>query len=182
MGNLIKFSLILIVVVQFCDSVRPSLWMHLPHTACSLFSRNSQDCRPSFGPSQPSYVLRLSRVFLRWCCSVTKSCLTPRDLMDCSIPGSPVFHYHPVYSNPCPLSRWCYPTISSSATPFSFCLQSLPASGSLSVSQLFAVRGPTDWSFSFSNSPSNEYSGLISFRIDWFDLHAVWSYVFTPFP
>ena len=139
MGNLIKFSMILIVV-QFCDSVRPSLWMHLPHTACSLFSRNSQDCRPSFGPSQPSYVLRLARVFLR-CCSVTKSCLTPRDLMDDSIPGSPVLHYHPVYSNPCPLSWWCYPTISSSATPFSFCLQSFPASGSFPMSWLFASGG-----------------------------------------
>ena len=42
------------------------------------------------------------------------------------------------------------------------------------------IRWPKEWSF--SNSPSNEYSGLISFRIDWFDLHAVWSYVFTPFP
>ena len=35
------------------------------------------------------------------------------------------------------------------------------------------IRWPKDWSFSFSNSPSNEYSGLISFRIDWFDLLAV---------
>ena len=35
------------------------------------------------------------------------------------------------------------------------------------------IRWPKDWSFSFSISPSNEYSGLISFRIDWFDLHAV---------
>ena len=104
--------------------------MHLPHTACSLFSRNSQDCRPSFGPSQPSYVLRPSGVFLRWCCSVTKSCLTPCDLMDCSIPASLVLHYDPVYSNPCPLSRWCYLTISSSATLF-FCLQLFQWVGSL---------------------------------------------------
>ena len=35
------------------------------------------------------------------------------------------------------------------------------------------IRWPKDWSFSFSISPSNKYSGLISFRIDWFDLHAV---------
>ena len=119
MGNLAKFSLILIVV-QFCDSVRSYLWMHLPHTACSLFSRNSQDCTPSFGPSQPSYVLRLSHVFLRCCCSVTKSCLTLCDLMDCSMPGSPVLHYRPVYSNSCPLSRCCYLTIPSSATPSPF--------------------------------------------------------------
>ena len=47
-----------------------------------------------------------------------------------------------------------------------------PASGSFPVNQLF-VHVAKYWSFSFSNSPSNEYSGLISFRIDWFDLLAV---------
>ena len=68
------------------------------------------------------------------------------------------------------LSQWCHPTISSSVTSFSSCPQSLPASGSFPVSWLYASK---DWSFSFSISPSNEYSGLISFRIDWFDLLAV---------
>ena len=43
-----------------------------------------------------------------------------------------------VYSDSCPLSRWCHPTISSSVVPFSSCLQSFPASGSLQMSQLFA--------------------------------------------
>ena len=141
MGNLAKFSLILLVVVQFCDSVRPYLWMNLPHTFCSLFSRNSQDYTPSFGPSQPSYVLRLSHVFLRCCCSVTKLCLTLCDLMDCSMPGSPVLHCRPVYSTSCPLSRCCYLTIPSSATPFSFCLPSFPASGSFPMSWLFSSGG-----------------------------------------
>ena len=42
------------------------------------------------------------------------------------------------YSNSCPLSQWCHPTISSSVTPFSSCLQSFPASGSLPMSQFFA--------------------------------------------
>ena len=46
-----------------------------------------------------------------------------------------------VYSNSCPLSRWCYPTISSSDIPFFFCLQSFPASGSLPMSQFFASGG-----------------------------------------
>ena len=50
------------------------------------------------------------------------------------------------------------------------CLRSFPASGSLPMSQ---IRWPKYWSFSFSISPSNEYSGLISFRIDQFDLLAV---------
>ena len=44
--------------------------------------------------------------------------------------------------NPCPLSRWCHPTISSSVVPFSSCPQSLPASGSFQMSQLFASGGP----------------------------------------
>ena len=68
-----------------------------------------------------------------------------------------------VYSNSSPLSRWCHPTISSSVFPFSSCLQSFPASGS------FRIRYPKYWSFSFSISPSSEYSGLISFRMDWLD-------------
>ena len=46
-----------------------------------------------------------------------------------------------VYSNSCPLSRWCHPTTSSSAVPFSSCPQSFPASGSLQMSQLFASGG-----------------------------------------
>ena len=46
-----------------------------------------------------------------------------------------------VYPNPCPLSRWCHPAISSSVVPFSSCLQSLPASGSFPVGQLFIWGG-----------------------------------------
>ena len=75
------------------------------------------------------------------------------------------------YSNSCPLSWWCHPTISSSVTPFS-CLPSFPPSGSFPMSVLH-IRWPKYWSFNFSISPSNEYSGLISFRMDWLDLLAV---------
>ena len=46
-----------------------------------------------------------------------------------------------VYPNPCPSSQWCHPTISSSVIPFSSCPQSLPASGSFQMSQLFASGG-----------------------------------------
>ena len=77
-----------------------------------------------------------------------------------------------VYSNSCPSSRWCHPAISSSVIPFSSCPQSLPASGSFPLSQLFAWGGSIG-SFSFSISPSNEHLGLISFRMDWLDLLAV---------
>ena len=57
--------------------------------------------------------------------------------------------------------------------PFSSCFQSFPASMSFPMSQFFTSSGPKYWSFSFSISPSNEYSGLISFRMDWLDLLAV---------
>ena len=76
-----------------------------------------------------------------------------------------------VYSHSHPLSRWCHPTISSSVSVSSSCLQNFPASGSFPMIRLFAAEyWPKYWSFSFSINPSNEYSGLISFRIDWFDL------------
>ena len=78
-----------------------------------------------------------------------------------------------VYPDSCPLSGWCHPTISSSVVPFSSCPQSFPASGSFPMSQLFTIRWPKYWSFSFNISPSNEHPGLISFRMDWLDLLAV---------
>ena len=79
-----------------------------------------------------------------------------------------------VYSNSCPSSRWCHPTIWSSVIPFSSHLQSFPASGSFPVSQLFTLCGQRiEVSASASVLPVNEYSGLISFRMDWLDLLAV---------
>ena len=78
-----------------------------------------------------------------------------------------------VHSDSRPSSQWCHPAISSSLVPFSSCPQSFPASGSFPMALLFASDGQSIWSFSFSISSSNEYSGLISFRIDWFNLLAV---------
>ena len=73
-----------------------------------------------------------------------------------------------VYSNSCPSSRWCHLTISSSV-PYSSRLQSFPASGSFQM-WILHIRWPKYQNFSFNISPSNEYSGLISFRMDWLDL------------
>ena len=71
-----------------------------------------------------------------------------------------------------PSSQWCHPAISSSVVPFSSHLQSFPASGLFKwVSSSHQVAKVLVYSFSIS--PSNEYSGLISFRIDWCDLLAV---------
>ena len=74
-----------------------------------------------------------------------------------------------VWSNSGPLSRWCHPTTWSSVIPFSSYLQSFPASGFFSNELALHIGWPKYWSFNFSISPSNEYSGLVSFRMDCFD-------------
>ena len=76
------------------------------------------------------------------------------------------------YSNSYPLSQWWHPTISSSVVPFISCLNLSQYQGLFEwVSS--SIRWPKYWSFSFNISPSNEYSGLISFRMDWLALLAV---------
>jgi len=77
-----------------------------------------------------------------------------------------------IYSNSCPLSWWYHPTISS-VIPFSSHLQSFPSIRVFSDESVLCIRWPQYWSFSFSISPSSEYSGLISFRMDWLDLLTV---------
>ena len=77
-----------------------------------------------------------------------------------------------VHSDSRPSSQWCHPAISSSVVLFSSCPQSLPASGSFPMSQLF-ISGGQSIGVSLSISPSNEHPGLISFRMDWLDLLAV---------
>ena len=80
--------------------------------------------------------------------------LQPHELQHTRLPyPSPTAGVHP---NPCPLSWW---------RP-----QFFPASGSSQTNQFFGIRWPKYWSLSFSISPSSEHPGLISFRIDWFDL------------
>ena len=73
----------------------------------------------------------------------------------------------------CPLSCWCHPTISSCVIPFSSHLQSFLSIRAFSNESLLHMRWPKYWSFSFSIRISNEYSVLISFRMDWLDLLAV---------
>ena len=78
-----------------------------------------------------------------------------------------------VCSSSYPLSRWCYLTISSSVASFSSCPSIFPSIRVFSNESAPHIRWPKYWSFRFSISPSDEYSGLISFRTDWFDLLAV---------
>ena len=102
--------------------------------------------------------------------SVVSYSLWPHGLQHTRLPcpsPSPV-----VCSGSCPSSWWCHPTFSSSVVPFSSCLRLSQHQGLFNESAL-RIRWSKYWSFSFSISPSKEFSGLISFRIDWFDLLAV---------
>ena len=74
------------------------------------------------------------------------------------------------YSNSCPLSPWCHPTISSSVIPSLSVFSSIRV---FSNESALCIRWPKYWSFSIDISPSNEYSGLVSFRMDLSDLLAV---------
>ena len=106
--------------------------------------------------------------------SVIQSCPTLCDPVNRSMPGLPVHHQTPrVYSSSCPMSLWCDSTTSSSVVPFSSPLQFFPASGPFQMSQFYTSGSQSIGVFSFSISPSNEYSGLISSRMDWLDLLAV---------
>ena len=106
--------------------------------------------------------------------SVAQSCPTLCNPMDCSMPGFPVHHQLlELAQTQRPPSQWSHPTISSSVIPFSSCLQSFPAS--FSNESALRIRWPKCWSFSFNISPSNDYSGLISFRMYRLDLPAVQS-------
>ena len=104
--------------------------------------------------------------------SVAQSCLTlrPHGLQQARPPcPSPTPR---VYSNSCPLSQWRHPTISSSIVPFSSCLQSFPASRSFQMSQ-FSHKVAKVLEFQLQNQSLQWISGLISFKMDWFDLLAV---------
>ena len=110
-------------------------------------------------------------LLLLFSCSVMSDSLWPHESQHARPPCPSSFPR--VHSNSRPLSQWCHPTISSSVVPFFSCLQSFPELGSFPNESVLCIRWPKYWSFSFSISHSSEYSGLISFRIDWFDLFAV---------
>ena len=107
------------------------------------------------------------------CCSVTKLCLILCNPMDSSMPGFPVLQYLTEFAQI--HVHWVSDAIQPShPLPPPLLLPSIFPSIRVFPSKLALwIRGPKYWSFSFSISPSNKYSGLISFRIDWFDLLAV---------
>ena len=108
---------------------------------------------------------------IQFSCSVVSDSLQPHGLQHTRLPcPSPT---PGAYSYSCPLNWWCLPTILSLCCPLLLLPSIFPSIRVLSNESAVLIRWPKYWSFSFSVSPSNEYSGLISFRIDWLDLLAV---------
>ena len=105
--------------------------------------------------------------------SVAQSCPTLCDPMDCSTPGLPIHHQLPEFTQI--HVHWVsdaiqpsHPLSSPSLWPSIF-----PNIRVFSNESTLHIRWPKYWSFSFNISPSNEHPGLISFRMDWFDLLSV---------
>ena len=105
--------------------------------------------------------------------SVAQSCPTLCDPMDCSTPGLPIHHHLLEFNQTHVLSRWCFPTISSSVIPFSSCFQSFPASGSFPVSQFFPSGGQsTEVSASTSVLPMNTQDWSLLGWTGWISLQS----------
>ena len=103
------------------------------------------------------------------CCSVTQLCSTLCDSMDCSMPGFPILPYLPEFAQI--HVHWVGEAIQPSVLchPLLLLPSIFPSIEVFSNESVLSIRWPKYWSFGFSINPSNEYSGLISFRNDWFD-------------
>ena len=118
-------------------------------------------------------IIFLDSTFCCCCSSVTQSWLTFCNPMDCSIPGLPVPHHLPEFAQ---VFVYCIGDVIQLSHPL---MPSSPSALDLSQHQRFSselsfhIRWPQYWRLSFSISPSSEYSGLITLKIDWFDLLAV---------
>ena len=116
---------------------------------------------------------RCSTSFIIQFSSVAQSCLTLCNCMDCSIPGLPVYNQLPEFIQI--HVHWVGDAIQPShslwfPSPSAFNLSSIRV---FSNESALRIKWSKYWSFSFSIIPSNEYSGLVSFKMDWLDLLAV---------
>ena len=157
-----NFHSLLVEIENGTDTLEES-WTVSYKTKYTLIIRSSNSS-PCIYPKKLKTLVQLSS-------SVMSDYLWPYGLqharLPCPLPATGAC------SDSCPLSWWCHPTFSPCVVPFSFCFRSLPASRSFPKSQFLSIRWPKYWSFGFSVSLSNEYSGLISFRMDGLDLLAI---------
>ena len=127
------------------------------------------DLNPSCGTARKSFTS-----LNQFCCfSVAKSCPTLCDPMDYSPPGSSVLHCLPEIAQIYSIELVMLSNHLILCRPLLLLPSIFPSIGVFSNESALCIRWPKYWSFSFSTSPSKKYSGLISFRIGWFDLPAV---------
>ena len=108
-----------------------------------------------------------------FCCSVIQSCLILCDPMDCSMLGFPSFTISQSLLKLMSIESVMPSSHLILCHPFFLLPLIFPSIRVFSSELALCIKWPKYWSFSFSISPSNEYSGLVSFRMDWFDLLAV---------
>ena len=113
------------------------------------------------------------RFDLPCCSSVAQSCLTLCDPMDCSTPGFPSFTNSQSLLKFMSIESVMPSNHLTLCRPFLLLPSIFPSITVFSSESVLHIKWPKYWSFSFSIRPSNEYSVLISFRMDWFDLLAV---------
>ena len=106
-------------------------------------------------------------------CSVAQSCLTLRDPMDCSTPGFPTHHQLRSLLKLMSIELVMPPNYLILCCPLLLLPSIFPSIRVFSNESVLWIRWLKYWSFSFSISPSNEYFGMISFRMDWLDLLVV---------
>ena len=145
-------------------------WVLRPSTTAAFLSSSLLTLGRSLIIRQQSFPDGAAQ-YMACCCPVAQSCLTLCDPMDCSTPGFP---------SPSPRSLLKLMSIESimPSKHLLLCRPLLlpsifPSLKVFSSESALCIRWPKYWSFSFSISPSNEYSGLISFRMDWLHLFAI---------
>ena len=148
---------------------KEAIVMRSPHTATGeeppLTSAREEPARSNEDPARPK--IKETNRSVQFSRSVVSNSLWPHGLQHARLLcPSPTPR---ACINSCSSSEWCHPTISSFVIHFCFCLHSFPESGSFQLSHSLHQVAKY-WSFSFNIGPSNKYSGLISFRIDWLDL------------
>ena len=129
----------------------------------------SQHLPPLSGRNRLAYE-SFQEWILSCCCLVTKSCLILCDPMDCSTPGFPALHYLPELLKLMSIKSMMLSNHLILSCPLLLLPSVFPSIGVFFNNSDLCIRWPKYWSFSFSICPFDEYSGLISFSIDWFDL------------
>ena len=122
----------------------------------------------------PDFICIYTHISVQFSPSVVSNSLWPHGLQHTRLPcPSPT---PGTCSNSCPSSQWCHPTILS-CRPLLLLPSVFPSMRVFSNESVLHIRWPKYWNFSFSISPSNENPGLISFRVDWFDLYYIYMHL-----